>query len=116
MCALQELQDAAPRALHLNAVVFVVWLCPQVLHHNVELIQHFTGAVVESVQQGMHQPDSNSHTAGLVPAAAGAGAGGGVHALHAQHHQGANHSAAGLKQRRQQEAAGVQMTSLARDE
>jgi hypothetical protein len=96
-------------------VVAVVLWCLQVIHHNVELVQHFGGAVVESVQQGM-QPDASSHTAGAAPAVAGAGAGGGSHAG-ALHHQGnshnVNHSVAGLKQRTAARAQdGVQMTQL----
>jgi hypothetical protein len=88
----------------------------QVFQHNVELLQHFSGAVVESVQQGMH-PDASSQTTGLVPAAAGAGAGGGGHAGSLQPQgksQNIGHSAAGLKQRAAAARAqdGVQMTQL----
>ena len=101
-----------------------VAVCPvQVMQHNMELVQHFGGAVVESVQQGMH-PDASSHTAGLVPAAAGAGAAGGGGNSHAGslQHQGnvhaVGHSAAGLKQRAAARAAqeGVQMTQLKTDD
>lgn len=88
----------------------------QVIHHNVELLQHFGGAAVEAVQQGMHADGSN-HSPARVPAAAGAGAGGGAGHAGVLQHQGnshsISHSAAGLKQRaagRVQE--GVQMTQL----
>jgi hypothetical protein len=88
--------------------------CLQVVQHNMQLVQHFTGAVVESVQHGMH-PDASSQTAPLVPAAAGAG-GGGVrldgNANHSSTHT-SSHSAAGLKQRPAARAQdGVQMTQL----
>lgn len=77
------------------------------------MVQHFGGAVVDSVQQGMHS-DGSSHTAGLAPAMAGAGAGHGspVGALQGNAHS-VNHSAAGLKQRAAARAQdGVQMTHL----
>jgi hypothetical protein len=94
----------------------------QVVHHNIELVQHFGGAVVDS----MHS-DGSSQTGGMVPAMAGAGAGraaspaaGGAGVLH---HQGGNthssvdHSAAGLKQRAAaaRPQADVQMTQLRGD-
>jgi hypothetical protein len=86
----------------------------QVIHNNVELLQRFSGAVVESVQQGMH-PDASSQTAGFVPAAAGAGGGGHAGSLQPQgNSHGIGHSAAGLKQRASAARAqdGVQMTQL----
>jgi hypothetical protein len=98
-----------------RCVLVVAVLCLQVVRHNVELVQHFGGAVVDSVQQGV-QPDASSHTAGLAPAMAGAGAGGGSHAGALQHQgntHSVNHSAAGLKQRAAARAQdGVQMTQL----
>lgn len=96
--------------------------------HNLELVQHFGGAVVDSVQQhGMHS-DGSSQTGGMVPAMAGAAAGGasspaggGAGALHHQGgntHSSVNHSVAGLKQRaaaRAQADGGVQMMQLRGD-
>lgn len=89
----------------------------QVVHHNVELVQHFGGAVVDSVQ---HAADGSSQTGGMVPAMAGAAAGGAsspAGVAGGNTHSSVNHSAAGLKQRapaRAQADGGVQMTQLNR--